>query len=142
MNAANYGRKTERQSTRFTTSDDAFRRMPTGVGHQVLVAISSMPRTVDELMQDLELSHSTCSAAVNKLMREGYVEDGGTRRLTRSGRKAIVWVRTLIATDRSSEMPTRRQLAERIERALEWIKRRPPTNELWVIAGMLNGDET
>ena len=47
--------------------------------------------TCAELEDLLDLSHQTCSARINGLHRQGLIRDSGNRRLTDSGRKAIVW---------------------------------------------------
>lgn len=110
-------RSTERLSTRTDTSDDAHRRVPAGIAAQVLEAIRARPRSVDELMADLRLSHSTCSARVNQLMRDGWIADYGVRSVTRSGRKAIVWEETIVAEPLPPSRATRAQLAQRIAKA-------------------------
>ena len=48
--------------------------------------------TTDELEKALHLSHQTCSPRVLELRKKGLVVDSGRRRLTRSMRKAVVWV--------------------------------------------------
>jgi hypothetical protein len=48
--------------------------------------------TCDEVEQLLVLSHQTASARLNELAGASVIVDSGTRRLTRSRRKAIVWV--------------------------------------------------
>ena len=48
--------------------------------------------TCDEIEQTLELTHQTASARVRELAQAGTIRDSGERRLTRSGRKAIVWI--------------------------------------------------
>lgn len=110
-------RQTANQSTRQETSDEAFAAMPKGVAAMVLEAIRERPRSVDELMVDLALSHSTCSSAVNKLMRLGFVFDDGTRSMTRAGRKCIVWH----ASEQpvvGAPPPTRAELEARIAKAV------------------------
>lgn len=47
--------------------------------------------TCDEIERDTGLSHQTASARVRELAQAGTIRDSGQRRLTRSGRKAIVW---------------------------------------------------
>jgi len=111
-------RATERLSTRFDTSDDAFAAAPSGAAALVLEAIRNQPRTVDELMVDLSMSHSTCSAAVNKLMRQGWVSDSGIRAMTRAGRKAIVWEPNLVRSPIVVTRPTRKELETRVHKAL------------------------
>jgi len=48
--------------------------------------------TCDEVEQDLGLLHQTASARVSELYGKGYLQDSQRTRLTRSGRKAIVWL--------------------------------------------------
>ncbi len=52
--------------------------------------------TCDEIEQIIEGKglHQSVSPALNRLMRNGMIKDSGGRRLTRSKRKAIVWVVT------------------------------------------------
>jgi len=114
-------RITESLSTRHETSDEAFARTPSGVRARLLEAIRERPRTVDELMQDLHLTHSTASAAVNALMRMGLVQDLGVRAPTRSGRTAIVWEPSL-ASRGFAAPPTRQELQERIDRACAMLR--------------------
>lgn len=47
--------------------------------------------TSDELAQRLELPAQSVTARVNSLAGDGLIYDSGQRRLTRYGRKAIVW---------------------------------------------------
>jgi hypothetical protein len=48
--------------------------------------------TCDALERQLLLSHQTCSARVNELMRADRIVDRGLRQKTRSGRNAVAWV--------------------------------------------------
>jgi hypothetical protein len=50
--------------------------------------------TDDELEEATMRTHQSVSATRNTLMRKGYVRDSGSRRKTRSGNPAIVYVRT------------------------------------------------
>ena len=50
--------------------------------------------TDQECQEYLGLSSQTQGPRRVELTRDGYVEDSGKRRPTRSGRKAIVWVAT------------------------------------------------
>lgn len=131
-------RPTENQSTRTDTSDAAFARIPRGAATLCLAALRETPRTVDELMLDLGLSHSTCSAAVNKLKRLGWVYDAGYRAVTRSEREAIVWLPRDQPIPIEQSHPTRRQLAERIERAIDAIDRN--LADLTHVRQILSGD--
>lgn len=115
-------RSTENLSTRTETSDAAFAAAPKGAAARLLAALREQPRTVDELMVDLNMGHSTCSSGINRLMRLGWVVDCGLRAVTRSGRVAIVWR----ALDHPQPIirlrPTRRALAARIDCALTLIE--------------------
>lgn len=48
----------------------------------------------DEIEQELGISHQCSSARLTELRKNVDVIDMGERRVTRSGRKAIVWVST------------------------------------------------
>lgn len=48
--------------------------------------------TCDEAEAALGFSHQTCSARFNELRNAGLILDCGMRRLTRSGRKAAVYM--------------------------------------------------
>lgn len=48
--------------------------------------------TCDEAEESLGLRHQTCSARFTALNKKGEIVDSGKRRLTRSGRNAIVWL--------------------------------------------------
>lgn len=48
--------------------------------------------TCDEVEAALRLSHQTASARINDLLRSEDIHDSGGRRVTRSGRKARVYV--------------------------------------------------
>lgn len=52
--------------------------------------------TDDEMEMWSGLTHQSVSAARNSLMHKGLIRDSTTRRETRSGNMAIVWVRTLV----------------------------------------------
>ena len=47
--------------------------------------------TCDEAEQGLNLSHQCCSARINGLMKKGIIK-ATTKRKTRSGRNAYVWI--------------------------------------------------
>jgi len=61
---------------------------------KILRALRNKPATDDELEVLLEMSHQSVSAARRGLVREGKVRESGRHRLTRSGRRAIVWEKT------------------------------------------------
>jgi len=115
-------RSTERLSTRLDTSDEAFSAAPKGAAESILNALRQRPRCVDELMHDLELSHSTCSSTVNKLMRSGWIHDVGIRAMTRSGRMAVVWMARERPEPISEQRPTRAMLEHRVTKALSAIE--------------------
>lgn len=48
--------------------------------------------TCDEVCARLQLLVQSVTPAINTLARDGWLEDSGKRRETRSGREAIVWV--------------------------------------------------
>lgn len=81
------------------SSEEAFQSIkPTRVLVQTTVlnairAASTWGRTCDELEINLKLSHQTASARVHDLMKAKLiVAQVDVRRMTRSGRKATVWV--------------------------------------------------
>jgi len=84
-------RRTRRQATRWQTQDVAFMLASPLMPAKVFAVIRSYPSTCDEVEQSLDGTHQSISAAVNALMREGWITDSGVRRPTRSGRPAIVW---------------------------------------------------
>jgi len=61
---------------------------------QVLAAIRSdaSGRTCDEVERVLALRHQTASARIRELACKSKIVDSGRRRVTRSGRAAVVWV--------------------------------------------------
>lgn len=120
---------TERLATSQSTSQDAFAAAPKGAAARVLAAIAERPRCVDELMMDLRLSHSTCSAAMNKLYRDGWAVFDPLNpvfTMTRSGRRALVWFACTDPKPIRRTHPTRRELAERVESALLILKSDAP----------------
>jgi predicted transcriptional regulator len=116
-------RATANLATRTDTSDAAYAAAPSGAAARVLEAIRNKPRTVDELMRDLHMSHSTCSASANKLMRDGWIVDNGIRSVTRTGRTAIVWEAAVTPRPLRRIAPTRRQLIDRINSAIYALDR-------------------
>ena len=116
-------RSTARLSTRTETSDAAHAAAPNGAAARVLEAIRLMPRCTDELMVDLGMPHTTCSARVNQLMRSGHIIDSGTRTITRSGRTAIVWFATHNPEPLGPARSTRAELEHRIQRSIDAINR-------------------
>ena len=125
-------RKTQRLSTRQTTSDESFARTPTGVRAKILEEIKHYPRSVDELMRDLELSHSTCSSAVNHLMRQGFIANLGVTSITSAGRRCIVW-EAVEDPPKPITAPTRRDLEQRISSAIAAINAQLPRETILAI---------
>lgn len=61
----------------------------------IMVFIKGRPTlgaTCDEIEVALDLSHQTCSSRIHNLMRINQIKDSGSRRKTRSGRGARVYV--------------------------------------------------
>jgi hypothetical protein len=58
----------------------------------LLESIAASPATCDELEIRHGLTHQTCSASVNWLMKHGQIIADGIRK-TRSGRSARVWTK-------------------------------------------------
>lgn len=114
-------RSTERQSTRRETSDDAYKKAPL-TNHRLIILnlFEKRDLTCDEVIA-LGFSHQSASATINALMRDGYLVDSGERRLTQSGRKAIVWKRCTEPKPIRRQSPTRRELEDRIRNALCFI---------------------
>lgn len=83
-------RRTRKQTTRWATQDAAYASAPTGIAARIMESLRQSPATCDELEQRLQLTHQTCSAAVNQLMNAGAIRAHGARP-TRSGRAARVW---------------------------------------------------
>jgi hypothetical protein len=87
-------------------SHAAARRMsglPVGiVRSRVFVAVAraaAAGATDDDLERHLQKPHQTVSSARNFLVAEGWLEDSGRTRMTRSGRAATVWVVATAAAD-------------------------------------------
>lgn len=86
-------RSTPRQQTRWDTQDLAWgtaQERNQTVALMLLDSIAACPSTCDELERLHGLTHQTCSAAVNWLMRRNLIATRATR-MTRSKRKARVW---------------------------------------------------
>jgi transcription initiation factor IIE alpha subunit len=84
---------TPSQKTRWSTQDEAWKLIQphlAGIGVRVFRCIEERPQTCDEVEISLGLTHQTCSATINKLMRDGVIISIGKRN-TRSGRPACVW---------------------------------------------------
>lgn len=58
--------------------------------------------TCDEAEAALRMRHQTCSARFSTLAKKGKIVDSGKRRLTRSGRRAIVWWIGLASNEQAS----------------------------------------
>lgn len=137
------GRKTERQSTRQTTSDDAFRESQLTMRRTVVLqAIQQGPRTCDEIVR-MGLAHQSASAAINWLMRKGHIVDSGERRRTSMGRRAIVWRHEPNPVPLTRTRPTRCELEKRIEQALSLLQTCLVMNEKQMLAlRILEGKES
>lgn len=55
-------------------------------------AARSTGATDEEIEDELHMRHQSASARRNELVSDGWVEDSGRRRQTRSGRDAVVWI--------------------------------------------------
>ena len=120
---ADLGRRTERQSTRRSTSDEALDDAPmTDMRSAILGLFRNCPRTCDEVIA-LGYTHQSASATINWLMRHGHIVDSGERRKTAARRNAIVWRYEAHPRPIMRERPTRRELERRITAALEVIDR-------------------
>lgn len=75
------------------TSRDAYQSVD--VSHQRGKVLAMIKRlggsTCDEAQVLLSMTHQSCSPCFTWLSKDGQIYDGGQRRVTRSGRKAIVW---------------------------------------------------
>jgi hypothetical protein len=86
-------RQTPRQTTRWDTQDEAWseaKERVKGIAAELLATLTTQPMTCDQLEMRHGLTHQTCSASVNWLMRHGKIVRDGYGR-TRSNRRAIVW---------------------------------------------------
>lgn len=59
---------------------------------EVIQRRAALGATTDEVEFVLAMSHQTVSARVKELRDKGLIRDKGTRRPTRSGRAAVVYV--------------------------------------------------
>ncbi len=66
----------------------------------------AMGATSDEIEHEMKLPHQTCSARVHELEKEGRIIDCGSRRKTRSGRKAKVFMEMATYLESSDPFPT------------------------------------
>jgi hypothetical protein len=48
--------------------------------------------TSDEIEVGLSIGHKTVSPRVRELFKKSYLRDSGQQRMTRMGRRAIVWI--------------------------------------------------
>jgi hypothetical protein len=77
------------------TSLSARRSISAGtLRERVMETITLFPEglTCDEVEDLMGGRHQTISPRINELWSDGKLDDSGHRRLTRSGRQAIVWV--------------------------------------------------
>lgn len=107
-----FGRKSENQSSRRATSDEAYARAPMSEQRAALLEIiRRSPHTCDEIMET-GWAHQTASAGINWLMRKGYIVDSGFRRKTRMRRNAIVWAYAVNPKPIKLHRPTRSELEQ------------------------------
>jgi len=83
-----------------TTSRDAYQSVDvTHLRGKVLAMIERLGGlTCDEAQSLLGMTHQSCSPCFTWLSKDGQIYDSGQRRVTRSGRKAIVWSVSLFDT--------------------------------------------
>ena len=62
--------------------------------------------TCDEVEVGLDVRHQTASCFIRFLTQDGLLEATDERRMTRAGRKAIVWKRTLAQSPKSTAANT------------------------------------
>ena len=76
-----------------TTSRDAYQSVDvTHLRGKVLAMLKRLQgATCDEAQTLLGMTHQSCSPCFTWLSKDGQIYDSGQRRVTRSGRKAIVW---------------------------------------------------
>ena len=76
--------------------------------------------TADEVQAALHLSHQACSARVHYLSRDGLIAPLVVTRLTRAGRRAVVWVASPAGHEPSPEVrgPTLREQLRNVREAL------------------------
>lgn len=116
------GRPTERQSTRRDTQDEAYRQAEVSAKRDFMLnLIRQRPRTCDEIVA-LGFAHQSASAAINWLMRKGFIADSGERRKTRMNRRAIVWRAHDGDPVPPKPRPTRRELERRIASAIDALR--------------------
>jgi len=82
------------------TSRDAYQSVDvTHLRGKVLSMIERLGGlTCDEAQSLLGMTHQSCSPCFTWLSKDGQIYDSGQRRVTRSGRKAIVWSVSLFDT--------------------------------------------
>lgn len=75
------------------TSRDAYQSVDvTHLRGKVLAMLKRLKgATCDEAQTLLGMTHQSCSPCFTWLSKDGQIYDSGQRRVTRSGRKAIVW---------------------------------------------------
>ena len=60
--------------------------------------------TCEELENHLGLKHQTVSARLSELSRAGLIEPGPEPGRTRSGRKAVRWIRKIVPQDKQESL--------------------------------------
>ena len=84
----------ERQSTS-VASRDLLNKKRHNYRASILAYITRQEgSTCDEVEVVLNLRHQTASCFIRFMTQEGVLKDSGSKRLTRSGRTAIVWIPT------------------------------------------------
>ena len=63
---------------------------------RVLTQLSAWPATCDEIEVGLEGRHQSVSSRIRKGVQDGFIENSGEKRRTRTGRNAIVWQLTSV----------------------------------------------
>ncbi len=84
---------------RTETSIAAAERIRPTAGTKRAIVLETIERagtegaTIDEIVQVTGLLTATVCGRINELKRDGWIQDSGRRRPTRSGSPAIVWIR-------------------------------------------------
>ena len=70
---------------------ESYKPVAKKVGEVVFNFIERKPMACFEIEQESGLTHQSVSARIRHLVLDGRVQDSGMKRVTPSGRKAIVW---------------------------------------------------
>ena len=97
-----------------TTSRDAYQSVDvTHLRGKVLAMLKRLQgATCDEAQTLLGMTHQSCSPCFTWLSKDGQIYDSGQRRVTRSGRKAIVW---RVSDTFDTLFPDRKQTASELK---------------------------